>query len=65
MESLMLAWGENQAWWGTFASLVVIANAITMAVKDQYAEKLPIIGKIWPIMNWLALNVHHNKNESK
>ena len=62
METLMLAWGENQAWWGTFASLVVIANAITMAVKDQYAEKLPIIGKIWPIMNWLALNVHHNKN---
>ena len=63
METLMLAWGENQAWWGTFASLVVIANAITMAVKDQYAEKLPIIGKIWPIMNWLALNVHHNKNK--
>ena len=65
METLMLAWGENQAWWGTFASLVVIANAITMAVKDQYAEKLPIIGKIWPIMNWLALNVPHNKNDSK
>ena len=47
MESLMLAWGESQSWWGTFASLVVVANAITLAVKDQYAEKLPIIGKIF------------------
>jgi hypothetical protein len=32
-------------------------------MKDEYAEKLPILGKIWPIMNWLALNVHHNKNK--
>ena len=63
METLMLAWCENQAWWGTACSIVVIANAITMALKDEYAEKLPILGKIWPIMNWLALNVHHNKNE--
>ena len=63
METLMLAWGENQAWWGTACSIVVIANAITMALKDEYTEKLPIIGKIWPIMNWLALNVHHNKNK--
>lgn len=62
MESLFLAWGESQSWWGTLCSIIVIANAITLAVKDQYAEKLPIIGKIWPIMNWLALNVHNNKN---
>ena len=32
-------------------------------LKDEYAESLPILGKIWPIMNWLALNVHHNKNK--
>ena len=63
MESLILMWGESQSWWGPLASIVVVANAITLAVKDQYAEKLPIIGKIWPIMNWLALNVRHNKNK--
>tara|TARA_B100001245_G_C22525394_1_gene264526 strand:- start:202 stop:396 length:195 start_codon:yes stop_codon:yes gene_type:complete len=62
MESLFLAWGESQSWWATVCSIIVIANAVTLAVKDEYAEKLPVIGKIWPIMNWLALNVHNNKN---
>ena len=63
METLMLAWGSSQAWWGTACSIVVIANALTMALKDEYAESLPVLGKLWPIMNWLALNVHNNKNE--
>tara|TARA_B100001971_G_C17994357_1_gene433957 strand:- start:9 stop:203 length:195 start_codon:yes stop_codon:yes gene_type:complete len=62
MEGLILGWGSSQEWWGTLCSVIVIANAITLAVKDQYAEKLPVIGKIWPIMNWLALNIHNNKN---
>ena len=50
-----MAWGSSQAWWGTACSIVVIANALTMALKDEYAEKLPVLGKLWPIMNWLAL----------
>ena len=58
----LLSWGSSQTWWYTLCSVIVIANAITLAVKDQYAEKLPYIGKIWPIMNWLALNIHNNKN---
>lgn len=62
MESLLMAWGASQSWWGTLCSVIVIANAITLAVKDEYAEKLPVIGKIWPIMNWLSLNIHNNKN---
>ena len=62
MEGLILSWGSAQVWGGTLCSVIVIANAITLAVKDQYAEKLPVIGKIWPIMNWLALNIHNNKN---
>ena len=60
---MIFGWAQGQSWFGTACSIVVIANAITMALKDEYAEKLPIIGKIWPIMNWLALNVHHNKNK--
>ena len=63
MESMLFAWAEGQSWWGTLGSNVVVANALTMALKDEYAEKLAFLGKLWPIMNWLALNVHHNKNE--
>ena len=57
METLMVAWGSSQAWWGTACSIVVIANALTMALKDEYAEKLPILGKIWPIMNLSLIHI--------
>ena len=50
-------------WGDTFATVVVIASGITATLKDKYAEQVPIIGKIWPIMNWLSLNVAHNKND--
>ena len=65
MESMLFAWAEGQSWWGTLGSIVVVANALTMALKDEYAEKIPFLGKLWPIMNWLALNVHHNNSWSR
>ena len=34
-----------------------------MTLKDRYAERIPILGKIWPILNWLSLNVANNKND--
>jgi nicotinamide riboside transporter PnuC len=49
-------------WWDTFATVVVIASGITATLKDKYAENLPVIGKIWPILNWLSMNVGHNQN---
>jgi len=52
----------SMPWWDTFTTVVVIASGITATLKDRYAERLPIIGKIWPIMNWLSLNVGHNEN---
>jgi nicotinamide riboside transporter PnuC len=53
---------QSLPWWDTFTTVVVIASGITATLQDRYAEKIPIIGKIWPIMNWLSLNVGHNEN---
>ena len=58
----IMAWLQSFTWWDTFATVVVIASAVTATLKDRYAEQIPIIGKVWPIMNWLSLNVGHNEN---
>ena len=63
MEELVLGWASGQTWWHYVATVVVIANAITMTLKDRYAENIPILGKIWPILNWLSLNIGKNKND--
>ena len=65
METMILGWAQTQSWWGIATTIIVIANGITMTLKDKYAEGIPIIGKIWPILNWLSLNVANNKNEGK
>lgn len=65
METMVLAWASGQSWWGFATTIIVIANGITMTLKDKYAESIPIIGKIWPILNWLSLNVANNKNDDK
>ena len=53
---------QAMPWWSTFTTVVVIASGITATLKDRYDEQIPIIGRIWPIMNWLSLNVGHNEN---
>jgi hypothetical protein len=58
----IMVWLQSFTWWDTFATVVVIASATTATLKDRYAEQIPIIGKVWPIMNWLSLNVGHNEN---
>jgi len=65
MEAMVLGWAQTQSWWGLATTIIVIANGITMTLKDKYAEGIPILGKIWPILNWLSLNVANNKNEVK
>tara|TARA_R110002020_G_scaffold413285_2_gene622955 strand:+ start:485 stop:634 length:150 start_codon:yes stop_codon:yes gene_type:complete len=42
--------------------LVVIANLVTASLKDKYAEQIPILGKIWPVLNWMSVNIGHNEN---
>jgi len=61
MEQLIISL-QSLSWWGTASTIVVVASGITSVLKDNYAEKLPIIGKVWPILNWLAMNVGHNEN---
>jgi len=63
METLVVGWMSGQSWFGLACTVVACANAVTLILKDEYAEKLPVLGKIWPILNWLSLNIHNNKNE--
>ena len=63
MEQMILGWASSQTWWHIVSTIVVVANGITMTLKDRYAENIPIIGKIWPILNWLSLNIANNKND--
>ena len=63
MENMMFEWMSSQSWWGIVTTIVVIANGITMTLRDRYAESIPVLGKIWPILNWLSLNVARNKND--
>ena len=65
MENVVLGWAETQSWWHVVTTIVVIANAVTMTLKDKYAESLPIVGRLWPILNWLSLNIGHNENSEK
>ena len=65
METMVLGGASSQSWWGIATTIIVIANGITMTLRDKYAENIPIIGKIWPILNWLSLNIANNKNEDK
>ena len=58
----IMVWLQSFTWWDTFATVVVMASAVTATLKDRYAEQIPIIGKVWPIINWLSLNVGHNEN---
>jgi len=63
MENMMFGWARSQSWWGILTTIVVVANGITMTLRDRHAESIPILGKIWPILNWLSLNVARNKND--
>ena len=62
METMILALSQGQSWFGIACTVIAVANAVTLTLKDEYAESLPVLGKIWPILNWLSLNVHNNKN---
>ena len=65
MEAMILGWAQPQSWWCIATTVIVIANGITMTLRDKYAENIPVLGKIWPILNWLSLNIANNKNEEK
>ncbi len=53
---------QGLPYFDTISTTVVVASGITAVLKDNYAEKIPILGKIWPVLNWLAMNFGHNEN---
>ena len=63
MEALLVSWMETQSWFGIACTVVAVANTITMTLKDEYAENIPLIGKIWPVLNWLSMNLFNNRNK--
>jgi hypothetical protein len=40
-------------------------TALTGAMPDRFVNKIPVLGKLWPIFNWLAGNVFNNVNHPK
>ena len=63
METRVFGWRAQQTWGEIFTTVVVAANAVTMSLKDSKAVKIPFIGKLWPVLNWLSLNVANNENK--
>tara|TARA_R110000751_G_C13421196_1_gene440280 strand:- start:141 stop:359 length:219 start_codon:yes stop_codon:yes gene_type:complete len=64
MESLILL-AQGVPYFTEMSTVVTLASLITLALKDKYAEKLPILKTIWPIVNWLSLNIFHNENNKE
>tara|TARA_R110000787_G_scaffold136577_1_gene249077 strand:+ start:349 stop:570 length:222 start_codon:yes stop_codon:yes gene_type:complete len=64
MEGLILL-AQGLPYFTEISTVITVSSIITMALKDKYAEKLPILKTIWPIINWLSLNVFHNQNNSE
>lgn len=46
-------------------AIVLGANTITAALPDAFVQKIPVLRTIWPILNWLAINVFNNINAPK
>jgi hypothetical protein len=55
----------NQEWFQIVGEIVLVFTAITGALPDRWVQKIPVLGTIWPIFNWLAGNVFNNINHPK
>jgi len=44
---------------------VLMFTALTGAMPDRFVNKIPVLGKLWPIFNWLAGNIFNNVNHPK
>ena len=47
METMVLAWAQGQSWFGIACTVIAVANAVTLTLKDDYAEAgvpmLPVV----------------------
>ena len=55
----------NQGWFQIAGEIVLMFTALTGALPDRFVNKIPVLGKLWPIFNWLAGNIFNNVNHPK
>ena len=55
----------SQNWFQIVGEVVLMFTALTGALPDRFVNKIPVLGKLWPIFNWLAGNVFNNVNHPK
>jgi len=55
----------NQSWFQIVGEIVLMFTALTGAMPDRFVAKIPVLGKLWPVFNWLAGNVFNNVNHPK
>jgi len=55
----------DQSWFQIAGQVVLIFTAVTGALPDRFVQKIPVLGTLWPIFNWLAGNVFNNINHPK
>tara|TARA_R110000824_G_scaffold382204_1_gene575335 strand:+ start:973 stop:1251 length:279 start_codon:yes stop_codon:yes gene_type:complete len=55
----------SQEWFQIVGEIVLIFTAVTGSMPDRWVQKIPVLGTMWPIFNWLAGNVFNNINHPK
>ena len=55
----------GQQWFQILGEIILIFTAITGALPDRWVQKVPILGTMWPMFNWLAGNIFNNINHPK
>ena len=55
----------DQAWYQIAGEIVLMFTVITGSLPDRWVQKVPMLGTMWPIFNWLAGNIFNNINHPK
>jgi|TARA_R110000822_G_scaffold57325_5_gene144254 hypothetical protein len=56
---------SGSGWFEMAGKVVLVFTFITGLFPDKVISGIPVIGKLWPIANWLAGNVFNNVNHPK
>jgi len=55
----------DQSWFQIVGEIVFMFTVLTGALPDRWVQKIPVLGTVWPIFNWLAGNIFNNINHPK
>ena len=55
----------DQTWFQILGQVVLLFTVITGALPDRFVQKIPVLGTLWPIFNWLAGNVFNYINHPR